>query len=195
MFGVFADEKLKYEWRISTDRKKTEDELGILVKSLFDFEGLELSDITGIIISSVVPPIIRPLEQMCKKYFGIEPLIIGREEVNSFLEIIYPQPKEIGADRIVNAVGALALYKPPLIIIDFGTATTFVILMRKRAYYGGIIAPGIKISMDALYEHAAKLPKIEIQSLNLSSEHRQREPCNLAFIMAMSVRLMVLFRK
>lgn len=163
VLGVFADEKLKYEWRISTDRKKTEDELGILVKSLFDFEGLQLSDITGIIISSVVPPIIRPLENMCQKYFKLEPLIIGREDVNSFLEIKYPQPKEIGADRIVNAVGALTLYKPPLIIIDFGTATTFCYIDENRAYYGGIIAPGIKISMDALYDHAAKLPKIEIQ--------------------------------
>lgn len=163
VLGVYAEGKLEYEWRIRTDRYKTEDELGILVKSLFDYNELAFSEIEGIIVSSVVPPMMKAVEFMCAKYFRLEPLIIGRENVASTLDIRYPQPEEIGADRIVNAVGALAMYEAPLIIIDFGTATTFCYIDDDKAYYGGIIAPGIKISMDALYEHAAKLPKIEIQ--------------------------------
>jgi len=163
VLGVFEDGELKYEWRIQTDRHKTEDEFAILIKSLFDFKRIEFSHIEGIIISSVVPPIMQALEKMCQIYFNITPLIVGKEQVKSYLEINYPQPKEIGADRIVNAVGAIHLYDSPLIIIDFGTATTFCYVDESKAYHGGIIAPGVKISMDALYSHASKLPKIEIE--------------------------------
>lgn len=163
VLGVFSKDKLEYEWRIRTDRYKTEDELGILVKSLFDYNGLAFEVIEGIIISSVVPPIMRAVEGMCHKYFKLTPLVVGKEDVRLYLDIRYPQPKEIGADRIVNAVGALSLFTEPLIIIDFGTATTFCYVDEQKAYYGGVIAPGIKISLDALYAHAAKLPKIEIQ--------------------------------
>lgn len=163
VLGVFQDDTLKYEWRIQTDRHKTEDEFGMLIKSLFDFKGLSFSAIEGIIISSVVPPIMQALEKMCHNYFGITPLVVGKEKVDSFLHISYPNPKEIGADRIVNAVGAVEQYDTPLIIIDFGTATTFCYVDERQSYHGGIIAPGIKISMDALYSHASKLPKIEIQ--------------------------------
>ncbi len=162
MLGVFRENQLQYEWRIKTDRFKTEDEFGMLIKSLFDHKGLKFGDITGIIISSVVPPIMRALEKMCSIYFNIMPLIIGSKDVRSFLNMNYPYPNEIGADRIVNAVGAIELYRAPFIIIDFGTATTFCYIDEQEAYYGGIIAPGIKISMDALYHHASKLPKIEI---------------------------------
>lgn len=163
VLGVFEDDQLQYEWRIKTDRFKTEDEFGVLVKSLFDHKQLKLSDVTGVIISSVVPPIMRALEKMCDIYFNLTPLIIGRKDVQSFLNMSYPYPDEIGADRIVNAVGAIQLYKAPFIIIDFGTATTFCYIDENEAYYGGIITPGIKISMDALYHHASKLPKIEIE--------------------------------
>ncbi len=163
VLGVFEHDQLKHEWRIQTDRHKTEDEFGMLIKSLFDFKGINFEDIEGIIISSVVPPIMKALEKMCATYFGITPLVVGSEQVNTCLEIKYPQPKEIGADRIVNAVGAIQMYNTPLIIIDFGTATTFCYVDEKQAYHGGIIAPGIKISMDALYSHASKLPKIEIE--------------------------------
>src|SRR5690625_3787084 len=163
VLGVFKNDELKYEWRIQTDRHKTEDEFGILVKSLFDFKDISFSEIEGIIISSVVLPIMRALQKICDIYFNITPLIVGKEQVNSFLEIKYPQPKEIGADRIVNAVGAIHMYGAPLIIIDFGTATTFCYVDEQQAYHGGIITPGIKISMDALYSHASKLPKIEIE--------------------------------
>lgn len=163
VLGVFEQDQLKYEWRIKTDRHKTEDEFGALVKTLFEFKGISFSQIEEIIISSVVPPIMQALEKMCHLYFNITPLVIGKDNVKSYLQISYPSPKEIGADRIVNAVGAISLYDTPLIIIDFGTATTFCYIDEQKAYYGGAIAPGIKISMDALYSHASKLPKIEIE--------------------------------
>lgn len=166
VLGVFSNDKLCYEWRIQTDRHKTEDEFAMLFKSLFNDRGLSFSQIDSIIISSVVPPIMNALEQMCVMYFDIKPLIVNGGAVKLPLEIKYPQPKEIGADRIVNAIGALELYQSPFIIIDFGTATTFCYVNEKRQYLGGIIAPGIKISMDALYTHASKLPKIEIEKPN-----------------------------
>ena len=166
VIGVFAEDELLYEWRIKTDRHKTEDEFAILIKSLFDMEGITFSQIEGIIISSVVPPIMFALEEMCDKYFNIEPLIVGRKEVDSQLGMRYPKPHEIGADRIVNAVGAIDSYGAPVIIVDFGTATTFCYVNEKKEYYGGIISPGIKISMEALYSKASKLPKIEIQRPN-----------------------------
>src|SRR5690625_191367 len=125
VLGVFKDNQLLHEWRIKTDRHKTEDEFAILIKSLFNLQNIKFSDVKGIIISSVVPPIMFALEQMCRKYFAIEPLVIGREEVNSQLGMRYPNPREIGADRIVNAVGAITSYGAPVIIVDFGTATTY----------------------------------------------------------------------
>lgn len=166
VLGVFSKQKLIQEWSIRTDRYKTEDELGVLIKSLFDYNQLAMKDIQGIIISSVVPQMMRAIEVMCVKYFDVTPLIVGDMNVHSHLNIQYPRPSEIGADRIVNAVAATALYKGPLIIIDFGTATTFCYVDEYHAYQGGIITPGVTISVDALYSHAAKLPKIEIQRPN-----------------------------
>lgn len=163
VLGVFKDDILIHEWRIKTDRHKTEDEFGMLIKSLFDHKGISFSQFKGVIISSVVPPIMVALEKMCNIYFNIEPLVIGRENVNPFLKICYPNPEEIGADRIVNAVSAIEEFDVPLIIIDFGTATTFCYINEQKEYIGGVIAPGIKISMEALYDKASKLPKIEIQ--------------------------------
>lgn len=164
VLGAFEQDKLKYEWRIKTDRHKTEDEFGMLIKSLFDHKGITFSDFEGVIISSVVPPIMFALEKMSRVYFNLDPLVIGKETVQSFLKMRYPNPQEIGADRIVNAVGALDRYSAPLIIIDFGTATTFCYVNEHEEYCGGIITPGITISMDALYSKASKLPKIEIKA-------------------------------
>lgn len=164
VLGVFKDDTLIYEWRIKTDRYKTEDEFGMLIKSLFDHKNIRFSDFSGVIISSVVPPMIVALEKMCAKYFEITPFIVGRKEVDIPLPMAYPHPDEIGADRIVNAVGAIDTYGAPLVIIDFGTATTYCYVDEKGAYYGGLIAPGVKISMEALYSKASKLPKIEIQA-------------------------------
>lgn len=163
VMGVFEKNELKHEWRIKTDRHKTEDEFAILIKSLFDFKNIKFSDITGIIISSVVPPIMQALERMCINYFDKKALIVGESNVRSRLNMKYPNPKEIGADRIVNAIGAIEEYEVPFIIIDFGTATTYCYIDDEQAYCGGVISPGIKISMDALYEQASKLPKIQIE--------------------------------
>ena len=164
VLGVFEQEQLKHQWRIKTDRYKTEDEFGMLISSLFDHRGIGFSDIKGIIISSVVPPIMFALEKMCRTYFKIDPLVVGKEMVQTHLKMNYPNPKEIGADRIVNAVGAIETYGAPLVIIDFGTATTFCYVDEEQSYRGGVITPGIQISMDALYSKASKLPKIEIQA-------------------------------
>ncbi|WP_188942888.1 type III pantothenate kinase [Virgibacillus salexigens] len=164
VLGVFEKDQLKHQWRIKTDRYKTEDEFGMLIKSLFDHSGIAISEIKGVIISSVVPPIMYALEKMSKDYFHLEPMIIGKETVHSFLNMRYPNPREIGADRVVNAVGAIEDYGSPLIVIDFGTATTYCFINKDKEYYGGVISPGINISMEALYSKASKLPRIEIQA-------------------------------
>lgn len=164
VLGVFEDDKLIYQWRVATDRHKTEDEYAMLIKSLFSHNGLDFSDINGVIISSVVPPIIFALERMSKIYFKISPVIIGQGQdlVDTGLKMKYPNPKEIGADRIVNAVSGIKEYGAPLIIIDFGTATTYCYINEQEEYMGGAIAPGVNISTEALYAKAAKLPRIEI---------------------------------
>ncbi len=164
VLGVFDQGELVHEWRIKTDRYKTEDEFGMLIKSLFDHKGIRFSDFSGVIISSVVPPMMDALEKMCAIYFDLTPMIIGRDDVNVPLRMAYPHPEEIGADRLVNAVGAIEQYGSPVIIIDFGTATTYCYVDEEGAYYGGLISPGVKISMEALYKKASKLPKIEIQA-------------------------------
>ncbi|MFZ3591047.1 type III pantothenate kinase [Bacillus sp. DJP31] len=161
VLGVFDKEKLKYHWRFETNRNKTEDEYGMLIKSLLLHEGITFSDITGIIISSVVPPIMFPLERMCQKYFHLNALIVG-PGIKTGLNIKYENPREVGADRIVNAVAGIAQYGSPLIIVDFGTATTYCYINEEKQYMGGAIAPGINISTEALYSKAAKLPRIEI---------------------------------
>src|SRR5699024_8993630 len=163
VMGVFEKKELKHEWRIKTDRHKTEDEFAILIKSLFDFKNLKFSDITGIIISSVVPPIMQALERMCINYFDKKALIDGESNVRSRLNMKYPNPKEIGADRIVNAIGAVDEYETPFIIIDFVTETTFCYIDDNQVYYGEVRTTEIKISMDALYEQATKLPKMQIE--------------------------------
>ena len=164
VLGVFDKDELLYEWRIKTDRHKTGDEFGVLIHHLFDYKGISFSDINGVVISSVVPPIMFSLENMCRDYFRLEPIIVGKQDIKSYIEISYPNPKEIGADRIVNAVSAIEAYGAPLIIIDFGTATTFCYIDEQATYNGGVIAPGINISMEALYTKASKLPKIDITS-------------------------------
>lgn len=161
MIGVYHDGELEYHWRIETSRHKTEDEFGMLLHSLFEYVGLMFEQIEGIIISSVVPPIMFALERMCKKYFHIDPQIVG-PGMKTGLNIKYDNPKEVGADRIVNAVAAIKLYGSPLIVVDFGTATTYCYIDENKQYMGGAIAPGITISTEALYSRAAKLPRIEI---------------------------------
>ncbi|SFA51311.1 pantothenate kinase [Anoxybacillus pushchinoensis] len=161
VLGVYDGDELKFHWRIETSRNKTEDEYGMMIKMLLQDVGLHFSDIDGIIISSVVPPIMFALERMCTKYFHIKPLIVG-PGIKTGLNIKYDNPKEVGADRIVNAVAGIHLYGAPLIIVDFGTATTYCYINEHKQYMGGAIAPGVTISTEALYSRAAKLPRIEI---------------------------------
>lgn len=161
VLGVYEGEELKYHWRMETNRHKTEDEYGMIVKNLFQHVQLSLESIDGIIISSVVPPIMFSLERMCVKYFNITPLVVG-PGIKTGLNIKYENPREVGADRIVNAVAAIEKYGGPLIIVDFGTATTYCYINEEKQYMGGAIAPGIGISTEALYSKAAKLPRIEI---------------------------------
>lgn len=161
VIGVYEGEVLKYHWRIETSRNKTEDEYGMIIKSLLQHEGLEFTQFDGMIISSVVPPIMFALEGMCKKYFGIKPLVVG-PGIKTGLDIKYENPREVGADRIVNAVAGIHEYGGPLIIVDFGTATTYCYINEEKQYMGGAIAPGIGISTEALYSRASKLPRIEI---------------------------------
>jgi type III pantothenate kinase len=161
MLGVYREDEISVYWRLATRRDSTEDELGMVVKNLLHNSRLKLNDIDAIAISSVVPPLMYSLERMSTKYFNLEPLIIG-PGIKTGLNIVTDNPREVGADRIVNAVAALTLYGGPLIIVDFGTATTFCAVSGSGDYLGGVIAPGIGISLEALFERAAKLPRVEI---------------------------------
>lgn len=162
VLGVYQEERLVFHWRIHTNKQYTEDEYGMLVKGLFREEGLSTKDVKGIIISSVVPSLMFALENMCTKYFHQQPLVVG-PGTKTGLPIKYENPRDVGADRIVNAVAALEEYEPPLIIVDFGTATTFCYVDENGHYLGGAIAPGIQISTEALYQHASRLPRIELK--------------------------------
>jgi type III pantothenate kinase len=162
--GIYDKERLIVHWRISSDRDKTADEYGILIGNLFAYSRMDMEDIGDIVISTVVPPLTVPLVRMCQRYFGVKPLIVG-PGVKTGIAIKYENPREVGADRIVNAVAAYEKYREaaPLIVIDLGTATTFCVINEDGEYLGGAIAPGIGISTDALFQRAAKLPRIELR--------------------------------
>lgn len=162
VLGVYKDTELLDHWRISTDRQRTTDEYGVLIRELFYLNDFRADDINAIIISSVVPPVVPTLERMCQRYFGLSPLLIG-PGVKTGMDIRYDNPREVGADRIVNAVAAYEKYGAPVIIVDFGTATTFCAVDAKGVYLGGSICPGIGISTEALVQRTAKLPRIELK--------------------------------
>ncbi|MGI6091952.1 MAG: type III pantothenate kinase [Veillonellaceae bacterium] len=161
VLGAYDGKELLHHWRVSTDRIKTGDEYGMLLNSLFNYAGLTMKDFNAVIISSVVPPLVVPIVKMCQRYFGVEPLVVG-PGIKTGMCIRYENPREVGADRIVNAVAALEKFGGPLIVIDFGTATTFCAIAENGDYLGGAIAPGIRISTEALFQRAAKLPRIEL---------------------------------
>jgi len=161
VLGVYEGAKLVRSWRISTDKDKTCDEYGIQIRVLFQYSNIKHESVEAIVVSSVVPPVTPALEEMCQKYFGIAPLVVG-PGVKTAMPIRYDNPKEVGADRIVNAIAAYEIYGGPLIVVDFGTATTFDAISKNGEYLGGAIAPGIGISTEALYTRAAKLPRIEL---------------------------------
>lgn len=159
--GVFKQEELLTHWRIRTDVQRTSDEYGIMLDALFRYEGLNPKDIKAVMISSVVPTINMELEWCSQRFFGCKPMLI-EPGIKTGLAIKYDNPREVGADRVVNAVAAYHKYGAPLIIVDFGTATTFCVVNQAGEYLGGAIAPGIRISTDALVSRASKLPRVEL---------------------------------
>lgn len=161
VLGVYDGDNLVRDWRINTDLNKTSDEYGVLIKSLFDASNISLSVVDAIIVSSVVPAVMHSLENFCRKYCNISPMVVG-PGIKTGLNIKYEDPKMVGADRIVNAVAAISKYNCPVIIIDFGTATTYCAVSKKGEYIGGAISPGMKISSEALFQKASKLPRVEL---------------------------------
>ena len=162
VLGVFKDGKLIQNWRMETDNNKSADEYGMLINQLFEYEGLHIKEVKDVIISTVVPSVLYTLQHLSMKYFNRKAIVVGAG-IKTGLIVKYDNPKQVGADRIVNAVAAYAKYGGPLVIIDFGTATTFCAITENAEYLGGTIAPGVKISSDALFEKTSKLPKVELE--------------------------------
>jgi len=161
VLGIFRDGELAAHWRIQTNAQRTSDEYAVLIKTLLDLEGMPWKSITAGIISSVVPPVLFGLQRFFKAHCGGPALVVG-PGIKTGMPILYENPREVGADRIVNAVAAYEDLKCGCIVVDFGTATTWDVVTPKGEYLGGVIAPGIQISSEALYEHAAKLPRVEL---------------------------------
>jgi type III pantothenate kinase len=155
-------DRLVANWRVTTVATHTVDEYGVLFRNLFSMAGLEAKAIHGIIISSVVPPVDSTLRQVCETYFNTKPLFV-EPGVKTGVPVLYENPSEVGADRIVNAVAAFEKYGGPCVVVDFGTATTFDCVSAKGEYMGGVICPGIGISADALFAHTARLPRVAIR--------------------------------
>lgn len=161
VLGLFEGDRLEHDWRIRTEANTTIDEYAITMRSLFAAYEIPLTSVKDIIISCVVPPALNPIERFCERYFNSAPLIVG-PGIRTGMPIFYDNPKEVGADRIVNAVAAYELRKTAMIVVDFGTATTFDYVSERGEYMGGVISPGIMISCEALFQKASKLPRVEI---------------------------------
>lgn len=161
VLGVYDGERLRQSWRVGTKTQITADEYAMVLKDLFGFAGIEFRQIDGVIISTVVPPLLLVMTEMTRTYFGLQPMVVTHA-LKTGISLAYENPKEIGADRIVNAAAAYRLYGGPLIIVDFGTATTFCAVTKEGRYLGGAITPGVRLSAEALYQRAAKLPRIEL---------------------------------
>nr|NNM89874.1 type III pantothenate kinase [Bacilli bacterium] len=162
VLGIYEGDTLRHHWRIQTVRERTADEWWIQVKALFVDAGVVANLIGGIAVSSVVPPVTPAIMAMVDRHFQAPHFLVTPESITD-MPIDYDPPREVGADRIVNAVAGIAEYEPPLIIIDFGTATTFCVIDDSGRYKGGLIVPGIQISAEALFQRAAKLPRIELR--------------------------------
>ncbi len=160
--GVFEGKTLRAQWRLTTSHEQTADEYGILIRNLFSLDGLGNNTVTGVMIASVVPPLNAVLEEMSKKYFKLTPLFLG-PGIRMGMAIHYENPQEVGADRIANSVAAFEKYGGPCVVVDFGTAITFDVISDKGEYLGGVIAPGIGVSSEALFERAARLPRVEVR--------------------------------
>jgi type III pantothenate kinase len=159
--GLYEGRELKFSWRLTSERQRTVDEYGIMCRTLLHLAGLDSSAITAMAISSVVPMLDFTLHKMAQVYFNLEPLLVT--SANAGMPVLYDDPREVGADRVVNAVAAFEKYGGPCIIVDFGTATTFDAISRAGEYLGGIIYPGIQISADALFQRAARLRNTDIR--------------------------------
>ncbi|MBM6998311.1 type III pantothenate kinase [Paenibacillus sp. DXFW5] len=162
VLGIYRGKELLHHFRISTNRQATVDEYGVLIHNLFHMVGIREAEMEGVIISSVVPPLMHVLEELSEKYLRHKPLVVG-PGIKTGLNLRYENPREVGADRIVNAVAAIEQYGGPLVVVDFGTATTFDCIDAAGNYLGGAIVPGIGISTEALYQRASKLPRIELE--------------------------------
>lgn len=161
VLGVYEGDELVKHWRVQTRHGSTSDEHGILVRELFYFAGVDPEAVTAAIVSCVVPPMERSLVGMVKAYFGVDPLVVGQSIIPS-MPVLYKNPGDVGADRLVNAVAAWQRHRTSLVVVDFGTATTFDAITVNGEYQGGAIAPGVTISSEALFQAASKLPRVEI---------------------------------
>ncbi len=162
VFALVEGSDIKARWRIATDPRRTADEYAVWLHQLLELEGYQRGDVNNVIIGTVVPRALHNLEVLSEKYFGVKPLVAGQGDAAWPIEMDVPEPESVGADRALNAIGAHARHGGDLIVIDFGTATTFDVVDFSGAYKGGIIAPGINLSLDALVSAAAKLPRIAI---------------------------------
>jgi type III pantothenate kinase len=163
VFALVDGEQIVHRWRIATDAQRTADEYAVWLNQLMQMEGVERAAITDVVIASVVPQTLFNLRGLARKFVGTEPMVVGAPGVDYGMPVNLPNPAEVGADRIVNAVAAHAIWPGDLVIIDFGTATTFDVVSAAGSYEGGVIAPGINLSMDALYRAAARLPRIAVE--------------------------------
>ncbi len=161
VIGLYDGDVLAHHWRLATSHKRTSDEYGILFKQLFELAPTAMDGVDGCIISCVVPPMLTTLVRMVERYFGLTPLVVG-PGVKTGMPILYENPREVGADRIVNAVAAYERFETATIVVDFGTATTFDAISDDGRYMGGAICPGVQISSEALFQRASKLPRVDI---------------------------------
>ena len=164
VFALIDGSEILERWRISTRDQRTAEEYMVWISQLMILENRDPKSIDGAIIATVVPQIEFPLTRLCRNFFHIEPLIVGSDGVDIGIDVKILNPKEVGADRLVNAVAGNALYDGPIILVDFGTATTFDIVAEDGAYLGGVISPGINLSLTALHQAAAKLPRIAVEA-------------------------------
>lgn len=162
VLGLFDGEELVEHWRLTSSQSRTIDEYGLLLRGLFSMSNIDMQQVTGCIIACVVPPVQNLYQEMVSKYFGLEAISIG-PGVKTGMPILYDNPREVGADRIVNAVAAFAMFQTSCIVVDFGTAITFDAVSVQGEYMGGSICPGIVISADALYKRASRLPRVELK--------------------------------
>jgi type III pantothenate kinase len=163
VLGIYEGEKLVHHWRLETSRNRTSDEYGVLIRQLFAMAPQEIHRIEGAIIACVVPPMLSTITAMVEIFFGLQALVVG-PGIKTGMPILYENPREVGADRIVNAVAAYERYHSACIVVDFGTATTFDAISEDGKYLGGAIAPGVMISAEALFQRASKLPRVELSA-------------------------------